>query len=338
MRLNKRIGRGFLVIGLFLAVGAIAQDADSQASDPPVFRIDASFVWVPTVVKSETGATVRNLTAEQFKLWDDDIEQSIVPVRTDDLPVSLMILMQTGGSAGRYFASYADLPSLLGRLASGAIHEISLVTFDSRIEQIWHFPDRSDGVEHALTHQHGGDSGAAIRDATEFGVRQLQAEPGRFRRIVLLLSDAKDEGSEISSERIVEQLGTASTVIYSLAFPSSSGAGKKRSARSGVIRGDKGSNGLDRAISNMNSETSKELAMLSGGISVRFNDRPSFNSGLLEIAAHIRDGYTLGFQPNHRTPGFHRIRVGLDRPNLTVIARTAYWSQPVNQLNPSEKP
>jgi VWFA-related protein len=324
--MNQRGVAGLSAVLLLFCGQSIAQN--DEQSPPPQFKIGASFVWVPTLVRTESGATVPDVKADEFRLWDNDIPQTVVPVKTADLPVSLVILMQTGGSAARYLSSYANLPSMLGHLVGDSVEEITFATFDSHIDQIWHFPVQSDGVKYALTHQHAGDQGASIRDAADFAVWQLQGEPGRFRRIVLLISEGTDRGSVTSSQALIEQLGMASTVVYSVVFPGVKTNSKRKANRERTNDHDWPSDRLDSAIRALDAETAAELAALTGGSSVKFDDQRSFNSGLLQIADHIRATYTLGFQPTADVPGLHNIRVEIALPKLNVTARGAYWRPP----------
>ena len=324
--MNQRGVAALSAVLLLLCVPAIAQT--DQHSTPPLFKIGASFVWVPALVRTESGATLPDVRADQFRLWDDGVPQRVVPVDTRDLPVSLVILMQTGGSAGRYLSSYASLASMLRPLVGDSAEEITFVAFDSHIDQIWHFPLRSDGVKYALTHEQAGDQGAAIRDAVDFAVRQLQAEPGRFRRIVLLLSEGTDSGSVTSSRALVQRLGMASTVVYSIVFPGPKMNPRRRVNRERTNEPDNPSGRLEKASRALDTESAAELASLTGGSSVQFDDQRSFNSALLQISDHIRATYTLGFQPTMEVPGLHYLRVGVASPNLSVTARGVYWRPP----------
>lgn len=333
---NSRGGLAQVValLSILVTSGAIrAQETNSSRDAPTVLKSTSTFVLVPTRVRSSSGAPVPDLRAEQFRLFDESVPQNVLTVKTDDLPISLVILMQTGGTAAQKFSNYADLPVLLGKILGGSEHEIMFVTFDSRIEQIWHFPSRSDAVFHALTRPHPGDSGRAIRDAVSFAVGQLQAEAGRFRRVVLLLSEEADEGSKIAPRDLLEQLGTGSTVVHSIVFPARN-VTKTHGIRLQGAAGTSGiSNALARTLGRLSSNTAAEIATLTGGDFVEFSDQRSFNSGLIDIGADISDAYTLGFQPSQHTPGFHRLSVEVRAPRSTfnVLARSAYWFNPAAQ-------
>jgi hypothetical protein len=253
---------------------------------------------------------------------DNGTPEKVTMINTDGLPISVVILMQTGGSASRFLSSYSDLPELIGDLVGDSVYEIALVTFDSRVEEVWHFPARTDGVNYALTHQHSGDKGAAIKDAVAFGVRQLQGEPGRFRRIVLLLSQGRDVGSSTSSRSLLEQLGTSSTVVYSLTFP-----GEKTHA--GRAHETSHTSSIDEALKRtsraLDDQTAEEVASLTGGTDFQFDDQRNFNSAMLETTSDFHHGLTLGFQPSHHKVGFHRIEVRIDSPKLVGTSRMRLW-------------
>lgn len=304
---------------------SLAQVASPQ-EPPPLLHSTSAFVEVPAFVSSRSGEPITSLSASQFRIFDNGVAQIPVMEKVDNLPVALLVLVQTGGTASQQFSSYAALPMLLRQFVGRSEHERMLVTFDSHLEQIWHFPQRADGVLYALTHLQAGDRGAAIRDAVSFGVRQLQSEPGRFRRVVLLISQPNDAGSKTTEQDLLQQLGTAGTVVYNLQFPAPSPHQKKtkRTARRKIPTQP---DDLQSALDAIKANTGAEIAALTGGDSETFTDQRSFNSHLLSIGAAFRSAYQLGFQPSGHTNGFHSIKVSLKTPanHASITARTAYW-------------
>jgi VWFA-related protein len=336
---RSRLARIFTLLVIVMWGWAMGgQQINSSENLPITLESTSTFVSVPTSVRTEYGIPVRNLNADQFRLLDQGVPQKVIAVKTDDLPISLVILMQTGGSASRQFSSYIDLPTLLDKIIGGSEHEITLATFDSKIEQVWHFPLRSDGVFRALTSQQPGDGGAAIRDAVSFGVNQLQGEAGRFRRLVLLLSEDTDQGSTVSSRELLEQLGMASTVVHSIVFPGRKPKSKIHNSRARSAEPSQISNAPASALGALDSNTAAEIASETGGDYAKFVDRASFNSALIEAGDEIGEGYMLGFQPSQHTAGFHSLRVNVAAPHSTfnVIARNAYWFSPATHDHSSE--
>ena len=191
-----------------------------QESAVPTLR--SASTGVPSslraLVRLPTGELVKDLDADCFQLFDDGAPQKLTLERTEKQPIAVVILIQTGGQAPAEFENYRNLPRLVDSIIGDSVHEIMLVTFDSKIRTTWSFPPRSDGVTYALTHPIAGDDGAAVLDATNYVIGLFQQEPGNFRRIILLLSQSRDEGSTASAEEVVRHLGESSTSVYSLTF------------------------------------------------------------------------------------------------------------------------
>lgn len=303
------------------SVASTAQSSDTREGGPADLSVDSTFVWVPALFATRNGGTVPHVDVSRLRILDNGISEPLTQIDTEKLPISLVILMQTGGSANGFLSDYSDLPKLVSRLVGNSVREITLITFDSRVEQIWHFPARTDGLIYALTHEQSGDKGAAIRDAVRLGVWQLQNEPGQFRRIVLLLSQGRDAGSSTSSQALLEQLGTSSTVVYSLTFP----GGQRLAPFEKDVHSKSIEEILRRTDRALNGRTAEEVAHLSGGDDYQFTDLGSFNSAMLQIISDFKNGVTLGFQPSRHENGFHRIEVRLHSRELRVASRSAYW-------------
>lgn len=323
--------QGILLSAILAASAALAQSAAQKAPSgknaTPVLQSTSTYVSAPALARSSSGDLLDHWQTDGVELFDNGIPQKVLTDNAENQPISVVILMQTGGMASRYFGDYGSLPSLLGQLYGKEHPEISLITFDSRIEEIWHFPARSDGVLYALTHQQAGDGGAAILDAIKLGVSQLEGEPGKFRRIVLLLSQSADDGSKVTPEDVVKQLGMASTVVYSLSFPlpATGRARRTKAVQQGGSR--RGSSPLNEALFSMSQHTAEEVALLTGGDSVKFSGKAEFDSQLLNIDQEIRDTNMLGFQPRSNEPGFHAITVRTmgKRHGMKIQTRTGYW-------------
>ena len=67
-------------------------------------------------------------------LTDNGVPQKVTLEEETKRPLSLVVLMQTGGVARGQFASYANLETMLASLLGGAPNEVSIVNFDSRPE------------------------------------------------------------------------------------------------------------------------------------------------------------------------------------------------------------
>jgi hypothetical protein len=151
----------------------------------------------------------------------------------------------------------------------------------------------------------------------------FQQEPGNFRRIVLLLSQSRDDGSTTSAEEVVRQLGESSTSVYCLTFLPRKAAAHRKQAASADRRH---STPLGQALKAMETNTAETIATLSGGEQLRFRDDTDFEQQWSAMAEDIHNRYLLSFQPNSHQPGFHSLTMRVaGRQALRVTARTSYW-------------
>lgn len=331
----------YLATLLLIVRPGLGQTTPSERDrDKPTIRFTSTLVIVPTLVRSASGELVSNLGAGDFRLTDDGIEQKVFAESTENQPIAVVVVMQTGGAAPPQFQNYQTLNAVLNHMMGSSIHKVALVTFDSRPQEIWNFPPRVDGLRYAFSHPEDGDRGAAILDALNRAMDLLQEQPASLRRIVLLLSQTEDDGSKAPAEDMLRRLGESNTTIYSVAFSPKKTALKERIAgyrrkssphrRSpSRVSADKtldASARLALALKAIREDTAAEVAALSGGEQVRINDQRDLERKLSVLANDFANCYTLSFQPNSKEPGFHTIKVQVKKSDgLNVAARASYW-------------
>jgi VWFA-related protein len=294
---------------------SLAQDGGVDARQ--VVKSTSPLVIVPTLVKTESGELVRDLEAEHFRVSDNGEEQNVSLQQVENEPLAVVVLIQTGGDASSELGNYGKLGSIVGSILGGSPSKLALISFDSQVRQIWAFPPRVDGVEYALTHQGVGDNGAAVRDAVRYGINILQNQPAQFRRIIFLLCQPEDSGSQSRFADVVRDVARSGTTIYSFTF--SSDDTRRKSHKTKPQR---------RNVGDWpSSPDAAELAAESGGECVRFSGEDDLEQKVSMVGEVIRSGYILSFRPSAPTPGLHKIRVEVveQKGRLTVLARKNYW-------------
>ncbi len=147
-------------------------------------RTTTTLVVVPTLVQTADKQTVFSLKVEDFVLTDNGVPQKVTLEEETKRPLSLVVLMQTGGVARGQFASYAGLETMLASLLGGAPNVVSIVNFDSRPEAASPFTSDIAQWTEAIDKPDQGDSGAAIYDGVAFALELLKksqsAIVGRF--------------------------------------------------------------------------------------------------------------------------------------------------------------
>jgi VWFA-related protein len=330
------------ILAVTLAGAALAQTT---------LHTTTTLVVVPTLVQTTGSEPVFALKAEDFVLTDNGVPQKVTLEEETKRPLSLVVLMQTGGVARGQFPSYVNLETMLASLLGGAPNMVSIVNFDSRPEAASPFTSNVAEWRDAIDHPDQGDSGAAIFDGIAYALDLLKKEPAGNRRAILLISQERDDGSKTPMKEIVRNLGETNTAIYSVTFSAQKTEAKlafkdpahvnppisivpsdgSLKAYNDPARPFQGYFKLDVPLrlifGAMEKNLSAEVASLSGGESMTFDGRGELEQDLNVLSNHIRNSYILSFSPTSAEPGLHAIKVQLARhPEMIVSARTSYWA------------
>ena len=126
--------------------------------------------------------------------------------------------------AARSGAGINDHRIGLDALVGGVEHRVALIGFDSAPHLLTPFTPDTAIASRQLANLRKGDSGGAILDGAAFAVEQLRAQPARYRRAVLLLSETIDHGSKITLGHALRLFSDTNTSMYSFAFSSTTTA------------------------------------------------------------------------------------------------------------------
>ncbi len=215
-----------------VAAGAQASAPSSAGSQVTALSVRSNLVLVPALVKTKSGELVFALTADDFSLTDNGVPQSLrLEPDTDEQPVALVIVVETGGHGAAHLSDYRDLDAVLDAVVGNVPHRISVVTFDSTPHLVEDFTSDTDAVVHTIANLHEGDPGAAILDGLNFGINLLRHQPDEYRRAVLLFSETIDDGSQTSFEEAIRTVDNTNTAIYSFGFSSTKMAVKHEGSK-----------------------------------------------------------------------------------------------------------
>jgi VWFA-related protein len=339
--LMKFVSVQFGIVATLLSGVALAQTT---------LQTTTTLVVVPTLVQTQDKALVFSLKAEDFIVSDNGVPQKVRLEEESNRPLSLVVLMQTGGVAKLHFENYSKLDAMLAEILGKGPNEVSIVNFDSRVEAASPFTSDIAQWRDAIDHPDVGNSGAAILDSVAYGLELLKKEPASNRRAILLISQEHDDGSTSSLKEIVRSLGETNTVVYSVTFSAEKTTVKQDikephlNPPMSTVPTDgtvKAYNDPERPIQGyfdlaaplklifgaMQKNLSAEVATLSGGEASSFDNRSELDEALGRVNSRIRNSYILSFYPTSRQPGLHTIKVELaNHPKLVVSARSSYWA------------
>jgi VWFA-related protein len=303
----------------------------NHAEAPPAMttlHVTANEVLVPTLVEKSGGEVVYGLKADDFVLEDNGVPQKIrVQEEMDTAPVALVVAVEEGGVSLLEFDKLAKLGPLLDLFLTDGKGKAALVGFDSRPRLIHDFTHTSEEINEALKDLEPGDGGDAILDTVSYAVDLLQSQPKEYRRVLLLISEARDHGSKHSKPaQVIRKIGQSDVLVLSVSFSP---------VKAELLHDikDNGDNRMMDPISTLlmvvqafKKNVSKEVAHMSGGEYNTFTLDKGFEKRIVESAQHARNRYLITFSPTDSTPGLHTIRVRLAQDyGAHIVARANYW-------------
>jgi VWFA-related protein len=289
-------------------------------------------VLVPALVKDSRGEVVYGLQAKDFVIEDNGVEQ---PVRLDETPeaqaISIVVAIQTGRRANYEFPRIRGLSSILEPIVSQGHAKIAVVEFDSQVHPIHDFTSNPDRIAQDLAALQPGDGGAAILDAVDSSIKVLEKSPNERERVLLLISETRDHGSQAKIDDVVAEIGQRNVLVYALTFSP---------ALSNILDTGRGNNkaemhnGVDfldlmnRARQAMRKNVPSAIASMTGGEYELFATGRKFEQRVNDFTNHLHSRYLLSIQLANPRPGLHQIRVRLKEPGSnSVLARTSYWAE-----------
>ncbi len=315
-------------------------------------------VLVPTTVydPSQRGY-VNGLSVKDFTLYDNGKEQHI----NSDFsyqPLSLVVCVQANSDVEAMIPRLKTIGVLLHGLITGDTGDAAVLAFDHRLRllQDWtNDPDRLDDAMQKLT---PGSSTARTIDAVLEADRMLKRHDpeSRRHRVILLFSQGYDKGSEAKTDETLRQMQFDNVVVYAVDISKLASALMKTPDTSSrplaggippeaihsingtttpttVLQNHPGGNALNvippvwRSVKDLfKLPPDQAFTRMTGGRVYSFARQNGLEQAITDIGANLHSQYLLSYTPNNQTePGFHKIRVVVNHPGLTIEARQGYY-------------
>jgi hypothetical protein len=176
-------------------------------------------------------------------------------------------------------------------------------------------------------------------DAGLYATALLKQRPASRARVLVLIGQPIDSGSESGLDALRQQAEKENVVIYALALPQFGKAfvSDTFSLQGLSSAGDKGGfkAGVDLgkliAVVNRRSKVEKSvdpfsvLTAATGGTQLHFRKLKEFEDAITTIGMELRSVYQLNYYPSSSESGYHRIRIEVNVPGATAYARPGYW-------------
>ena len=349
---------------------------EGSADDPddaqqPTFQVEIEVVTVPVTVTDAEGEFVTDLNPSDFRLRDNGKDQKIEGFEQSWEPISMVVVVETSSRIQSQLAEVGRTGILFTQLIMGESGEAAVITFDREIKLAQDFTENADLVEGALKNLKAGGGDVRLSDALSRAMYLLQRRPKERRKVIVVLSEARDNGSSNTPGfvlRSAQQLGIS---IYTVGLSSLNSMFARPGSQAGSspfppgvaarptpsntppipsTQTNIGAANLDMLpiIEELVSYTKGVLGgnpltfFAQGTGAVEFSGGgDDVEQALGRIGRELRNQYLLTYRPNNLDkPEFHGIQVILSRPGLRVRTRPGYMyaglHRPGGAASPSE--
>jgi VWFA-related protein len=202
------------------APGVVAQQG------PRPIKVRSILVNTPVTVRNLQGNMVHDLEAVDFRITDNGVEQKITHFALGGDPISLVVVVETSSRIEPILPQIRKAGILLTQTVTGPTGEAAIIGFDEEINKLLDFTTGADAVEATMSTLKEGFSGAKLFDAMSLAVDMLSKRPEvsetelGHRRVMLVLSEAHDGGSEAKLGDVLRRAQLANITIYTVGLSS----------------------------------------------------------------------------------------------------------------------
>jgi Ca-activated chloride channel family protein len=268
-------------------------------------RIDSSLVQIPVHVTTAYGASITNLTRENFQILEDDVEQTITHFAQDDAPVSVGLLFDASGSMQNKMRKSSEAVASFLKTANPE-DEFFLVEFNERPKLAISFTRDSDDIYRkvARIRPFGRTS---LLDAIHLASEQMK-NARHLRKALVILSDGGDNRSRYTAREIKNTLLESDVQVFAMGIFDPDDSPKRTPEEAN------GPRLLD------------ELAEQTGGRLYSVDKLDELASISTRIGNELRNQYLVGYSPSNavRDGKYRHVKVKLIAPDGMANLRTYY--------------
>jgi Ca-activated chloride channel family protein len=274
-------------------------------------KLDVDLALVNVTVTDPYNRLVTGLDPDNFRVYEDNIEQEVVTFSSEDVPISIGVIFDMSGSMTNKIGKAREAAIQFFKTANPQ-DEFFLVSFNERAELTSAFTNSVEDLQSRMMLA-APKGRTALLDAIYLGLSQMRgAKNGK--RALLILSDGGDNHSRYNESDIKRLVKEADTQLYAIGIFDPLGY-------------------RNRTPEELNGPSLlSEVTEMTGGrvfAVENLNDLPDIAS---KIGMELRNQYVLGYRPSNKIHDarWRKIKIKLRAPKglppLNVYSKTGYYA------------
>jgi Ca-activated chloride channel family protein len=290
----------------------LRKDTPGMAFKPGgTIHFDVDLALVNVTVTDPYNRLVTGLEQDNFRVFEDNIEQELVTFSAEDVPISIGVIFDFSGSMANKVGKAREAAVQFFKTANPQ-DEFFLVSFNERAELTSAFTNTVEDLQSRmmLTAPKGR---TALLDAIYLGLSQMRGAHNA-KRALLILSDGGDNHSRYNESDIKRLVKEADTQLYAIGIFDPLGY-------------------RNRTPEELNGPSLlSEVTEMTGGrvFSVeKLDELPDIAS---KIGMELRNQYVLGYKPSNKAHDARwrkvkiRLRAPKGLPPLSIYSKTGYYA------------
>jgi len=274
-------------------------------------KLDVDLALVNVTVTDPYNRLVTGLDPDNFRVYEDNVEQEVVTFSSEDVPISIGVIFDMSGSMTNKIGKAREAAIQFFKTANPQ-DEFFLVSFNERAELTSAFTNSVEDLQSRMMLA-APKGRTALLDAIYLGLSQMRgAKNGK--RALLILSDGGDNHSRYNESDIKRLVKEADTQLYAIGIFDPLGY-------------------RNRTPEELNGPSLlSEVTEMTGGrvfAVENLNDLPDIAS---KIGMELRNQYVLGYRPSNKVHDarWRKIKIKLRAPKglppLNVYSKTGYYA------------
>ena len=184
-----------------------------EESQRPNLRVDTNLVLVPVTVCDPMNRPVTGLEKENFRVLENNVEQTITHFAMEDEPVAVGLAFDVSGSMGAKLGMSRMAARAFFRLANPE-DEFLLILFDDRPRLIVPLTQDIGEIQSQITFTKSKGSTALV-DAVVLGLHELKKSK-LTRKALLIISDGGENNSRYNDRELRDLVRESDALIYAI--------------------------------------------------------------------------------------------------------------------------
>jgi Ca-activated chloride channel homolog len=302
--------RAFVVSVLLMGVPANSALFGRQSA-PSVLHSRVDLVSLSVSVTDRANHYVADLEQQDFTVFEEGTPQSVTYFRKTEAPLVLTLLLDSSSSMQLKLATAQR--AAIGFVAQLTPADVaSVLQFGTRVTTLQELTGDREALVKAIGRA-VADGQTALYTAAYVALRQLSAVTvadqgdGIRRRVLVVLSDGKDNASVVGYNDVLDAASRSDTVIYSIAL--------------------RGLDVFDSSDDDNSIFLLRQLAERTGGRIFVVGDAQELTDVYRRIHQELQHQYTLAYTSRRPPDGsWRRVRVQVTRAGVLARTREGYFA------------